>query len=273
MSGWRPLQHASDQHGDDSPDDRRPYGEADPAVTQPPPTASLGPASLSLGDRRPRTVPRGLARSRQVVPESAEQVDLVSHDWRSLNVQRSKSNSPSWARSAARARDSRDRAVPWRDSQGGGDLLVAELRPRVQEQHLSLVPAERRESPGDQRRECGGGYAHVRRIGKLPGAWWLPAGSGEPRVEVEQLLLGPPVRAHQIGRDPEEPRPQGSERRLVTGTPPVRRGEGLRRQVLGQVGANSPGDEPVYLGEVLPKHFLEFLGCVNASGYVLTVHE
>ena len=99
------------------------------------------------------------------------------------------------------------------------------------------------------------------------------AGSGEPRVEVEQLLLGPPMRAHQIGRDPEEPRPQGSERRLVTGTPPVRRGEGLRHQVLGQVGANPPGDEPEYLGEVLPKHVLEILGRVDASGYLLTVHK
>jgi hypothetical protein len=90
--------------------------------------------------------------------------------------------------------------------------------------------------------------------------------------QLEQLLLVPPVLAHQVGRDPEEPGPQRPAIGVVGHPAPVRGGEGLGRQVLGQVSANAPGDEPVNRREVLPEGRREVRRCPDRTGSQFLVH-
>ncbi len=174
----------------------------------------------------------------------------------SLNVHRSKSNSPSCARRAARARDSRDLAVPgaiprataissWLSSAQACSSRTS----RWSRFSAASAPAIR-----------GASEAAITRSSAASANG--PASGGrrrEPRVQLEQLLLVPPVAAHDVGRDPVQPRPQRAARRLVAGPPPVRGREHLGRQVLGQGGADSPRDEPVHRREVLAERVLEVL--------------
>ena len=53
---------------------------------------------------------------------------------------------------------------------------------------------------------------------------------------------------------------------------PVRGGEGLGRQVLGQVSANTPGDEPVNRREVRPERILEVGRRPDWTGSQFLVH-
>jgi len=71
------------------------------------------------------------------------------------------------------------------------------------------------------------------------------------------MLLGPPVAAHQIRRDPEQPGAQRAEARVESCAAAIRRGERLRRQVLSDSGADPAGDEPVHQREMLAEGSLK----------------
>lgn len=61
--------------------------------------------------------------------------------------------------------------------------------------------------------------------------------------------------------------------RRALNPPPVCGSEGLGRQILSQVSANAPGDEPVDRGEVLPECGLEVCRRLDGTGSRFLVHE
>ncbi len=89
----------------------------------------------------------------------------------------------------------------------GGDLLVAEVGPRVHQQHVALIAVQRRECPRDPRCQCRGDHPLVGRIGELHHRRRPKRVMRYPRVEVKQLLLVPPVSAHHVGGNPVQPGP------------------------------------------------------------------
>ncbi len=153
------------------------------------------------------------------------------------------------------------------------DLLVAEIRPRVQQQHLALLGVQRRERPRDPRRKCCGDHPFVGRISELGRGRQRERVTRYPRVELQQLLLVPPVPAQDVGGDAVQPGPQRPALRLVCGPPPVRCREHLGRQVLGQGLAHAPGDEPVHRGEVLQEHGLKVVQRRDGPSRSFPVHE
>jgi hypothetical protein len=76
----------------------------------------------------------------------------------------------------------------------------------------------------------------------------------------------------EVGRDPEEPRPQRPAIMVIGSPAPVCGGEGLGRQVLGEVSANAPGDEPLNRREVLTERDFEIRRRLNGTGSQFLVH-
>jgi len=150
---------------------------------------------------------------------------------------------------------------------------VAEVGPGAQQQYLALFAVQRRERPRDPRRQGRGDHPLVGRIGELGRGQQPGRVTRYSRVELKQLLLVPPVLAHDVGGDPVQPGPQGAALGPVHGPPPVRRHEHLGRQVLGQGRAHAPRDEPVHRGEVLPEHGLEVPEHRGGAGRLFPVHE
>jgi hypothetical protein len=79
------------------------------------------------------------------------------------------------------------------------------------------------------------------------------------------MLLGAPVAAHKIGRDPVQPGTQRGSLRLEGGAAAVGRRERLGHQILGKGRTDPPGDEPVNRREVLLEGDLEVRRVDNAT--------
>src|SRR5580704_7305268 len=94
-----------------------------------------------------------------------------------------------------------------RDAERGSDLLVAEVCPRVQQQDVSLIAVQRRECPRDPRRECCRYHPLVGSVGELGGGRRPDRVTRQPGVQLEQLLLVPPLLAHHVGGNPVQPGP------------------------------------------------------------------
>ena len=186
---------------------------------------------------RPSARPSVGRRLREFTAEASEQLDLVSHV-RSLLKQREcrRPRIPT-GRNRTRAtphaglrRPARVANAPCRRNiQRHRDLLVAQLRPSVEEQNLALFADERPERSGDPR-------GHKRGTQSLVGKRWVLAElrlSAQSRVEVEQVLFGPPVITQQIGRDAVQPGAQRAADRIETGSPAKGRRKGLSCEVVG----------------------------------------
>jgi hypothetical protein len=140
------------------------------------------------------------------------------------------------------------------------DLGMTQPRPGMQQQHLPLITSELTERRGQPRGQPPSGHPPVSRLGII-GQVSL---GYQPGIELQLMLLGPPVIAHQVDSDPEQPRTQRAPPRFEGRAAAVSRGERLGRQVLGDSRTDPPGDKPVNRPEMQPERSLERLGTDNA---------
>jgi hypothetical protein len=119
----------------------------------------------------------------------------------------------------------------------------------VQQEDFALLAAE----PGE-----GGGQPRFQvRVRRVRGGRGRRGRGRQLGVALEDTLLGPPVIAQQVHRDPVQPRAERGVVGPVGPAPPVGRRERVRGQVVGEVRANPPGDEAVHRGEVRSERGLE----------------
>jgi hypothetical protein len=115
------------------------------------------------------------------------------------------------ARLTARPRQPRPRRAR-RYPQRRRDLLRAELRPGIQQEHFTLIAAELRQRRRQPRRQQRGHHPPVGGLRAVRGVRLRD----QPGVQREPMLLGAPVVAAQVRRDPVQPRTQRAARRIET---------------------------------------------------------
>ena len=150
---------------------------------------------------------------------------------------------------------------PDRDVEDLGDLLVAELPPSEEQEHVTIALFEagqrRRERPAHRLgvQPIGG----LRRVGPLRGRL-----SGSPSQRPVPPLFGAHVTVDEVGGDSDEPRAHVDPLGPVGGPAPEGDQEGLAEQVVGAL-ADAPAQIPVDAHGVPVEERGEHLGLIEGA--------
>ena len=139
------------------------------------------------------------------------------------------------------------------DPERGGNLVVRQLRPGVEEEDLALFRHEFSKRGGNPRTDQRGAQAlvtHGEVLAKL-------GVDGKPSVELELVLLRPPLASKQIYRYAEQPGSQASLSGVEVMAPSEGDGESLGGQIIGEGGTDPTSDESVDGWEVVFERLLE----------------